>query len=128
MAGAEFVQTQFVFDVPRFAAWMSEVRDLGVPERCSVIAGVGPLRSVRVLEHVRDNVPGTHVPDAMVRRLRGVPPSQVAGVHVMAFGFEHGIPEILVRSGLGPRRADDGAEDADRSDGAAHPTGVPHAG
>jgi methylenetetrahydrofolate reductase (NADPH) len=124
VAGAEFVQTQFVFDVPRFAAFMAEVRDLGIPERCGVIAGVGPLRSVRVLEHVRDEVPGTHVPDVLARRLRGVPSDRVAeegvaacvetiqalreipgvaGVHVMAFGFEHGIPEILTRAGLGRR-------------------------
>ncbi|MCD2191850.1 methylenetetrahydrofolate reductase [Actinomycetospora endophytica] len=143
VAGAEFVQTQFVFDVPRFAAWMSEVRDLGIPERCAVIAGVGPLRSLRVLEHVRDNVPGTHVPDALERRLRGVPSARVddegvtacvetiqalreipgvAGVHVMAFGFEHGIPEILSRSDLDPQEATPEVEPA------ALPGGVPHAG
>ncbi|PVY97978.1 methylenetetrahydrofolate reductase [Actinomycetospora cinnamomea] len=142
VAGAEFVQTQFVFDVPRFAAFMSEVRDLGIPERCAVIAGVGPLRSVRVLEHVRDNVPGTHVPDALARRLRGVPPARVAeegvtacvetiqavreipgvaGVHVMAFGFEHGIPDILTRSGLG--RAD--RSQADHTEGAVPTTVLP---
>lgn len=121
-AGAEFAQTQFVFDVGIFARWMAEVRDLGLDARCAVIAGVGPIRSLRALEYVRHKVPGIHVPDEMVRRLRGVPADRVAeegtricvetvqrmretpgvaGVHIMAFGHEHGVPEILARAGLG---------------------------
>ncbi|MDQ3990149.1 MAG: methylenetetrahydrofolate reductase [Actinomycetota bacterium] len=122
-AGAEFAQTQFVFDVDGFARWMGEVRDLGVPERCGVLAGVGPIRSLRSLDFIRTRVPGIHVPEEMVRRMRGVPADRVAeegmqicveaierlkempgvaGVHVMAFGFEQGIPEILQRSGVDP--------------------------
>lgn len=45
--GAEFVQTQFVFDVAAFATWMDEVRDRGLHERCGILAGVGPIRSLR---------------------------------------------------------------------------------
>jgi methylenetetrahydrofolate reductase (NADH) len=120
-AGAEFVQTQFVFDVPAFARWMAGVRELGLDARCKVLAGVGPVRSLRALEYMRGNVPGMWIPDEVGRRLRGVPPGRVAdegvaicaeiiqqvlqipgvrGVHVMAPGFEHGIPEILARAGL----------------------------
>ena len=123
-AGAEFIQTQFVFDVAGFAGWMDQVRDLGLHEQCHVMAGVGPIRSLRALEHMRSNVPGVQVPDEVVRRLRGVPSDRVeaegttlcvelierlrevpgvAGVHVMAYGFEAGIPEILERAGLPPR-------------------------
>ncbi|MGH3752857.1 MAG: methylenetetrahydrofolate reductase [Pseudonocardiaceae bacterium] len=123
-AGAEFVQTQFVFDLGIFERFMADVRDLGTDQRCGVIAGVGPVRSLRALEYLRTKVPGIHVPDAMVRRLRGVPAgrvaeegmqicveiiqrltgiSGVAGAHVMAFGYEQGIPEILERAGIGPR-------------------------
>lgn len=121
-AGAEFVQTQFVFDHPIFDAWMGEVRDLGLAQRCAVIAGVGPIRSLRAAEFLRTKVPGVHVPDEVVRRLRGVVPERVAaegtricvetvmrlretrgvaGVHVMAFGHERGVPEILEEAGLG---------------------------
>ena len=121
--GAEFVQTQYVFDVEWFARWMAELRDLGVTERCAVLAGVGPIRSLRVLEYLRNGVPGIHVPDAVARRLRGVPADRVAeegvqicvetlrrlteipgvaGAHVMAFGYERGVPEILQRAGIGP--------------------------
>jgi methylenetetrahydrofolate reductase (NADPH) len=122
-AGAEFAQTQYVFDVPAFELWMADVRRLGVPERCAVLAGVGPIRSLRALEYMRTRVPGIHIPDEVERRLRGVPGDQVskagmdlcvetigrirevpgvAGVHVMAFGFEQGVAEIVERAGIGP--------------------------
>jgi methylenetetrahydrofolate reductase (NADPH) len=126
-AGAEFVQTQFVFDVPAFAAWMDQVCDLGLHERCYILAGVGPIRTLRALDHMRNNVPGLHIPDQIDRRLRGVPADAVAdegmrlaaeivqmvreipgvaGVHVMALGYERGVPEILDQAGIG-RRSDD---------------------
>jgi methylenetetrahydrofolate reductase (NADPH) len=120
--GAEFVQTQFVFDVDVFATWMSRVRDLGLAQRCGVLAGVGPIRSLRALEFMA-GIPGVVVPPAFERRLRGVPPDRVAaegmaacaetvaalrevpgvaGVHVMAVGYERGVPEILDAAGLAP--------------------------
>jgi methylenetetrahydrofolate reductase (NADPH) len=122
-AGAQFCQTQFVFDVAGFARFMSEVVDRGITERCAVLAGVGPIRSLGAYEYVRNKVPGVHLPEAVGRRLRGVPADRVAaegvtlcvetiqalreipgvaGVHVMAFGYERGIPEILERATLAP--------------------------
>jgi len=123
-AGAEFAQTQYVFDVPAFARWMTEVRDLGLDQRCRILAGVGPVRSLRALSHLQEKVPGVKVPAEMGDRLRGVPADRVAeeglrlaaetiqqvltipgvsGVHVMAPGFEHGIPEIIAAAGLARR-------------------------
>jgi methylenetetrahydrofolate reductase (NADPH) len=120
--GAEFVQTQFVFDVPAFGAWLARVRDLGLDRRCGILAGVGPVRSLRALEFIAA-IPGVAVPDGLVRRLRGVPADRVAaagmaacaetvaelrelpgvaGVHVMSVGFERGVPEILAAAGLTP--------------------------
>lgn len=125
-AGAEFVQTQYVFDLDVFAEWMTRLRDMGVTQKCAVLAGVGPIRSLRMLEFLRDEVPGVSVPAEIEQRLRGVPSDQVgeegmrlcaetiqhltqipgvAGVHVMAFGFEHGVPEILERAGFTQRPA-----------------------
>jgi methylenetetrahydrofolate reductase (NADPH) len=125
-AGAEFVQTQYVFDIAGFAQWMAQVRDLGLHERCHILAGVGPIRSLRALDHMRGNVPGVYIPDEIDRRLRSVPADSVAdeglwlaaeliqqvreipgvhGVHVMAFGYERGIPDILGRAGI-ERRPD----------------------
>ncbi len=123
-AGAQFVQTQFIFDVPIFAKWMDQVRDLGLDRKCWILAGVGPVKSLRALEHMRREVPGMYVPDGVVARLNGVPSERVqaegiglcaeviqqvkeipgvAGVHVMAFGWEDAIPEILERAGLSKR-------------------------
>ncbi len=120
-AGVEFVQTQYVFDVPQFARWLSEVRDLGLDQRCAILAGVGPVRSIRALEHLAARLPGARLPATLARRLRGVPAGQVAaeglricadtiqqllglpgvrGIHLMAPGFEHGVPEILDLAGL----------------------------
>jgi len=119
-SGAQFVQTQFVFDVAAFTGWMARVCDLGLHERCAILAGVGPIRSLRALEFMAE-IPGVVVPEALVRRLRGVPAERVAeegmaacaetvaalrevpgvaGVHVMAVGYERGVPEILAAAGL----------------------------
>jgi methylenetetrahydrofolate reductase (NADPH) len=123
-AGAQFCQTQFVYDVNIFRRWMQQVRDLGLDKRCFILAGVGPVKSLRALEHMRQEVPGMYVPDDIVRRLRSVPADRVAGegiqicseiisevkaipgvagVHVMAFNWEDAIPEILERAGLARR-------------------------
>lgn len=121
-AGAEFIQTQFIYDTGEFGRFMSGVRDLGLDQRCAVIAGVGPIRSIRALDFLQTKVPGIHVPDSLARRLRAVPADRVAeegmracveiieevsgiesvrGVHVMAFGQEQLVPELLERAGLG---------------------------
>jgi methylenetetrahydrofolate reductase (NADPH) len=123
-AGAQFVQTQFVFDVAAFATWMSQLTDLGLPGRCHILAGVGPVRSARALAHLA-KIPGVVIPDHVADRLTaagspeqfraegeklcaeliaglaGVP--GLAGVHVMAIGAESSIPAILQAAGL-PRR------------------------
>jgi methylenetetrahydrofolate reductase (NADPH) len=125
-AGARFCQTQFIFDLKIFGEWMERVRDLGIDKRCAILAGVGPIRSVRALEFMRKEVPGMYVPDDVVKRLHGVPEDQVsaegiklcseiiqqvkaipgvAGVHIMAVNWEEAIPEILERAGLAQRPA-----------------------
>jgi methylenetetrahydrofolate reductase (NADPH) len=122
-AGAEFVQTQYVFDVAQFKAWMHACAELGLTQRCGILAGVGPIRSLRALERMRQ-IPGIVIAPADEARLRSVPEHRVlaesiaicaetilelraipelAGVHVMAFGAEHLVPEIVERAGLGRR-------------------------
>ena len=120
-AGAQFVQTQFVFDVPAFAQWLAQVRDLGLHEQCAILAGVGAVRTVRALDYMRDHVPGVEVPDDVFRRLRAVPPEKtaaegiklaaeiiqqlgaipgVAGVHLLVAGNEQAVPDILDEAGI----------------------------
>jgi methylenetetrahydrofolate reductase (NADPH) len=122
-AGAQFVQTQFVFDVPVFAEWMRRIGDLGLVERCYIIAGAGPIRSQRALAHLA-TIPGVVIPGEVTDRLSAAPPEQfraegeklcaeiiaglaevpgVAGVHVMAIGAETSIPGILQLAGVPPR-------------------------
>jgi methylenetetrahydrofolate reductase (NADPH) len=119
-AGAQFVQTQFVFDVPAFARWMTQVRDLGLTEGCKILAGVGAVRSVKALDYMQNHVPGVEVPDHVFQRLRSVPPGHqakegiklaaeivrqvaeiegVAGVHLLVAGNEQAVPEILQNAG-----------------------------
>jgi methylenetetrahydrofolate reductase (NADPH) len=119
-AGAQFIQTQFVFDVPAFAAWMIRIRDLGLDERCHILAGVGPVRSHRALAHLA-TIPGVVIPEHVADRLAAASANQiraegeklcaeiiaqladvpgVAGVHVMAIGAESSIPGILEQAGL----------------------------
>jgi methylenetetrahydrofolate reductase (NADPH) len=119
-AGAQFVQTQYVFDVPQMKAFVAQCAGLGLTDRCAVIAGVGPIRSPRALARMLE-IPGISIPAEVVRRLEAVPEDRffeesvalcveivtelrgvpgIAGVHIMAFGREEVVPEIMERAGL----------------------------
>lgn len=123
-AGADFIQTQYCFDIPRLQEYMRRVRDMGLHEKAYILVGVGPLRSDRAAEFMRKNVPGVHIPDEVVERLRKTPKKQkqkegkkicteiiqqvreiegVAGVHVMAYRQEELVAQIIEESGLLPR-------------------------
>jgi methylenetetrahydrofolate reductase (NADPH) len=125
-AGAQFVQTQYVFDVPAFARWLDRVADLGLLERCHILAGVGPVLSPRALHHL-GRLPGVQIPPATADRLLAADSSPeafraageqvcaeivaelaalpgVAGLHVMAPGGEAAIAGILAEAGLRPWR------------------------
>ncbi|MEE8443076.1 MAG: methylenetetrahydrofolate reductase, partial [Dehalococcoidia bacterium] len=71
-AGADFIQTQLVYNVARFKEWMEEVREKGVHERTYILAGVGPIRSAGAARFMRDRIPGMDVPDEIVDRMAGV--------------------------------------------------------
>lgn len=128
-AGADFVQTQYCFDVPRMRQYMNAVRDMGLHEKAFILVGVGPLRSARAAEWMRTNVPGVVIPDAVIDRLKGVPKGRgnqaregkkicieviqevleiegVHGIHVMAYRQEELVAEIIEDSGLLARRVD----------------------
>ena len=79
-AGAQFVQTQYCYDVPLLQRFMARVREQGLHERCFILVGVGPagLGQDGALDALR--VPGVHIPDAIVERLEqaGTPKEQKA--------------------------------------------------
>ena len=116
-AGAQFIQTQYCFDVERMKTFMAQVRDMGLLEKAYVLAGVGPLASAKAAEWIRKNVAGVHIPDDVIQRLAGAKDQKqegvdlcvdlieqvreiegVSGVHIMAYRMEDRIGEIVTRS------------------------------
>ena len=69
IAGADFIQTQLIYDMDRFKEYMKKAVDLGVTESLSVLAGVGPLKGAGMARYMRNNVPGMSVPDHIIRRM-----------------------------------------------------------
>jgi len=113
-AGAQFVQTQYCFDIQRLKQYMTQVHDMGLTERCYILVGVGPLASARTAAWIRDNVPGVHIPDEIIRRLLAAhnPREEgiricvemiqaireiegVHGVHIMAYRQEERVSDIV---------------------------------
>lgn len=132
-AGADFIQTQMIFNVPRFREFMKRVVDLGTHKQTYILAGVGPLKTPGAAKYMRDQVPGMDVSDEIVARMeaagRGIEDKKekaaafkeeglkicieliqqmreiegVAGVHIMAIEWEEAVPIIAERAGLLPR-------------------------
>jgi len=131
IAGAQFVQTQYCFDIELFKKYMAVVREAGSHEKVFILAGVGPLKSARSAEWIRNNVPGVHIPDEIIRRLKAADDQEeegiqicidmisalqeidgVRGIHIMAFRQEHRVAEIVERSGALGNRVPENASTA----------------
>ncbi len=121
-AGADFIQTQAVYDVPRFAKWMEMLTERGLDKKVHILAGVIPIRSAGMARYMRDYVPGVAVPDEVVARMEKTDSPKeegvkiileiieqlkdmpgVHGIHIMAVGWEDIVPDIVQKSGLMPR-------------------------
>ena len=121
-AGADFIQTQAVYDVAKFARWMELIRGRGLDRQVHILAGVIPIRSVGMARYMRDYVSGVSVPDEIITRLEDAQNAKeeglrlileiieqlkeipgIHGIHIMAVGWEDIVPEIVERAGLLPR-------------------------
>ena len=121
-AGADFIQTQAIYDVAKFARWMEMVTDKGLDKEVHILAGVIPIRSVGMARYMRDYVSGVSVPDEIVTRMEEAEKAKeeglrivleiieqikeipgVHGIHIMAVGWEDIVPELVERAGLLPR-------------------------
>ena len=123
-AGAEFIQTQCVYNLEKFELWMEGVRERGLHEKVFIMPGITPMRSVGMAKYMKRAVPGMDVPDELIKRLSGVPKDKqaeeginvaveaiqrlkeckgVSGFHIMAIEWEEKVPEIVERAGLYPR-------------------------
>ena len=121
-AGADFIQTQCIYDMERFEEWMKQVRARGLHKKVKIMAGLTPLKSVGMAKYMRDSVAGLSVPDYYIERLSKAEKAStegikicveqikrlqetegVAGVHLMAIEWEKRVPEIVEAAGLLPR-------------------------
>jgi len=124
-AGADFIQTQPVFDLARFQKWMDAVREEGLDKEVFILAGVMPVRSAKALHYMKESVPGMRISDDYIKRMEAITDKEaameegvkiaveiisevrqmpgVAGVHIMPVMWESITPRIVEQAGLLPR-------------------------
>ena len=123
-AGADFIQTQCIYNLDKFEKWMEGVRDRGLHEKVHILAGITPMKSAGMARYMKNKVPGMDVPDEIIERMAGVPKEKqpdegikisveaierlkevegVKGFHLMAIEWEEKVPEMAEKAGLLPR-------------------------
>jgi methylenetetrahydrofolate reductase (NADPH) len=123
-AGADFIQTQCIYNMPRFREFMKKAVDMGLTEKSYILAGVTPMKSAGMAKYMAKFVPGMDVPQELIKRIEGAGKGKmaeegikfaieqieefkemegVAGVHLMAIEWEHKVPDIAERAGVLPR-------------------------
>ncbi len=123
-AGADFIQTQCIYNMDKMREWVRQANDMGLTEKTYILAGVTPMKSLGMARYMKSKVPGMDVPDEVIKRLQGVDKKKqadegikmaceqieefkemkgVAGIHLMAIEWEHKVPEIAERAGVLPR-------------------------
>ena len=123
-AGADFIQTQCIYNLDRFESWISMAMERELPEKVYILGGVTPLKSSGMAKYMKNRVSGMDIPDEIIKRLEGVPKDKqkeegiqicvetilrlkempgVKGVHIMAIEWEDAVGEIIERAGLLPR-------------------------
>jgi methylenetetrahydrofolate reductase (NADPH) len=123
-AGVDFIQTQCIYNMPKFREFIRQANDMGLTEKVYILAGITPMKALGMAKYMKSKVPGMDVPDQVINRLQGVPRNKqpeegiqmaleqiaelkemrgVAGVHLMAIEWEHRVPEIAERAGMLPR-------------------------
>jgi methylenetetrahydrofolate reductase (NADH) len=121
-AGVDFIQTQAIFDLPKFRQWMEQVAEQGLDEQVHIMAGVIPMKSAGMARYMRDYVSGITLSDEIVTRMEDAEDAKeegvritieiieqlkeipaVHGIHIMAVGWEDMVPAIVENAGLLPR-------------------------
>jgi methylenetetrahydrofolate reductase (NADPH) len=123
-AGAEFIQTQCIYNLPKFKEWMGQVRDRGIDKKVFILGGVTPLKSARMAEYMGKNVAGMDIPEEIIARMKSVAPKEqraeglkvcvetikalreipgIRGVHIMAIEWEEAVRQLVEEAGLFPR-------------------------
>ena len=123
-AGADFIQTQCIYNIEKFEKWLGMARGRGLTERAYILGGVTPLKSAGMAKYMNNKVAGMDVPEEIIKRMEGVAKDKqkeegikicvetiqkikemdgVKGVHIMAIEWEEGVGEIVEKAGLLPR-------------------------
>jgi len=123
-AGADFIQTQCIYNMEKMREWIKQANDMGLTEKVYILAGVTPMKGLGMARYMKKSVPGMDVPDEIINRLKGVDKKKqadegikmaceqieefkemkgVAGVHLMAIEWEHKVPEIAELAKVLPR-------------------------
>lgn len=123
-AGADFIQTQCIYNMKKMREWIRQANEMGLTEKVYILAGVTPLKSLGMARYMKSSVPGMDVPDELIKRLQGAGKGKyaeegikiaceqiqefkemkgVAGIHLMAIEWEHKVPEIAKLAGMLPR-------------------------
>jgi methylenetetrahydrofolate reductase (NADPH) len=123
-AGVDFIQTQCIYNMPKFREFIRQANDMGLTEKVYILAGITPMKSLGMAKYMKAKVPGMDVPDEIITRLQGAARDKqaeegirialeqiaelkemkgVSGVHLMAIEWEHRVPEIAERAGMLPR-------------------------
>ncbi len=123
-AGADFIQTQCIFNLDKFEKYMAMVCDRGLDDQVHLLAGITPMKSAGMARYMKNKVPGMDVPDEVIKRMEGVSKADqpeegikiaiesierlktvkgVHGFHIMAIEWEEKVPQIVEGAGLYPR-------------------------
>ena len=123
-AGADFIQTQCIYNLGKFEKWLGMARDKGLTEKAYILGGVTPLKSAGMAKYMNNKVAGMDVPEEIIKRMEGVAKDKqkeegikicvetiqklkemdgVKGVHIMAIEWEEAVGEIAEKAGLLPR-------------------------
>jgi methylenetetrahydrofolate reductase (NADPH) len=122
IAGADFIQTQSIYNLDKFNSWMDEVRSRGLDKKVYILAGVTPLKSLKMAERMKFHVPGVDIPDEIYSRIKKAsdPKAEgysisldlineikkikgVSGIHITALFWEEIIPSLVKEADLIPR-------------------------
>jgi len=120
-AGADFIQTQCIYNMDRFGEWMKRAVDAGLTEKTYILAGVTPLKSAGMAKYMNNNVAGIEIPDGIIKKMEDTPKEKqveeglkmcmeditrlremegVSGIHIMAIEWEAIVERIVKESGL----------------------------
>jgi methylenetetrahydrofolate reductase (NADPH) len=120
-AGADFIQTQSVFNLEKFNIWMDEIRSRGLDKKVHILAGITPLKSIKMTERMKFHVPGVDIPNEVYDRMKNASDSKkegydiahdlicevknikgIHGIHITALFWEEIIPTLVNETDIKP--------------------------